>query len=953
MFIRSTSVRLTVSRWLMLTATLLGCLWWKSAPPAAPPALAAERLAKLPLSFEPNRGQCDAEVLFLTRGQGYGLFLTANQAVLHHAGAKTRLQMRWRNAQASLPEPLDALPGKSNYFLGNDPQGWRTEVPNYARVRYPEIYPGIDLLFYGNQRQLEYDFVLAPQADPAQIQLEFSGAEQLTLDNNGDLLLHLGGAVVRQPRPVAYQETAHGRVPVAAEFRLQGQLVRFALGRYDRRRPLIIDPLVLYATYLGGNNTDVAHGIAVDRDGNIYLTGQTYSANFPTKAPVDTSLDGVNDAFVMKLNASGSQLLYSTFIGGRGSNDRGWAIAVDAAGNVYFTGETNSLNFPTVNAFQPVARGNGDGFAVKLNIAGNVLLYSTFLGGSFSDVAYAIALDQYDNAYITGRTESANFPTKNALQTALRGQRDPFILRLDPDGVLIASTYFGGVPVTGSGLDDEAGYGIAVDKQQNVYVTGFTSSAQFPTLNAVQPNFGGVEDAFIAKLDLPGARVLYSTYLGGQRGDAGRGIAVDSFGNAYITGYTISSDFPLKNAWQTTYRSPADGFVTKLNAQGNAWVYSTYLGGNSEENTGLISDVIPVGSIAVDVLGNAYVTGKTASADFPVLRAVQPALRGNNDVFLSKLDAGGSALLYSTYFGTNFTGNTGLDERGLGVAVDGSGTAYITGQMLGTDLQTSLPLQNKYGGGLSDAFVLKVSTPDIVSAAPVSAASFTGAQFAPESIIALFGPNLAPNSEAAAVLPLPTMLQGTSVKVTDKSNIERLAPLFFVSPNQINLLLPPGTASGAAKITVTPQTGEPLTCIIQVEAVAPALFTANANGQGLAAAIVLQVKTDGTQSFAPVGQFDPVLQRVIPVPIDLGAAGDQTFLLLFGTGLRGASSAAALNLHVGGTTVQPSYAGPQGDLAGLDQINVPLPRSLAGRGEVTIEITVDGWLANFVTISLK
>jgi uncharacterized protein (TIGR03437 family) len=268
-------------------------------------------------------------------------------------------------------------------------------------------------------------------------------------------------------------------------------------------------------------------------------------------------------------------------------------------------------------------------------------------------------------------------------------------------------------------------------------------------------------------------------------------------------------------------------------------------------------------------------------------------------------------------------------------------------------LLTVLPFQSRYGGGLSDAFIIKLGTPDIISAAPVSAASFTGVQFAPESIIALFGTNLAPSSEAATAVPLPTTLQGTSVKVTDKNNLVRFAPLFFVSPSQINLLLPPGTALGAATLTVTPQVGDPLTCIVQIEAAAPALFTANANGQGLAAAIVLQIKANGTQTFSAVGQFDPVLQRVIPVPIDLGAEGDQTYLLLFGTGLRGASALAAVNLRIGGGTVQPSFVGAQGDLAGLDQVNLLLPHSLAGRGEVPIELTVDGWLANFVTVSIR
>jgi uncharacterized protein (TIGR03437 family) len=954
MNIRTRSVWCSLLRWLCWTGWLCGGVLSLPSSHQAPRALAADRLDQLPLPFEPVAEPADARVRYFARGPDYGLLLATDEAILHRPGSQTSLHMRWSNAQpAAAIEPLDVLPGKSNYFHGNHPEAWRTDVPNYGRVRYRQIYPGIDLVFYGNQRVLEYDFVLAPYADPSRIQLLFEGAAKMELAEHGELLLHVGGEVIRQPRPVAYQETDQGRINIAADYQLDADSVRFELGAYDPRLPLVIDPLVLYASYLGGNNTDVAHGIAVDREGNIYLTGQTFSPNFPVKAPVDTLLDGANDAFVMKLDPTGSRMLYSTFIGGRGSNDRGWAIAVDGAGNVYFTGETNSLNFPTANAAQPAARGNGDAFAAKLNIAGNVLLYSTFLGGSLSDVAYAIALDQFDNAYITGRTESANFLTKNPLQTTLRGQRDPFILRLDPDGVLLASTFFGGAPATTGGLDDEAGYGIAVDKLQNVYVTGLTTSPLFPTLNAVQANFGGVEDGFIVKLDLTGARLIYSTYLGGQRADAGRGIAVDGFGNAYVTGYTISSDFPLKNPLQPVYGSASDAFITKLNAQGTAFVYSTYLGGSGEENTGLISDVTPVGSLAVDALGYVYLTGKTGSANFPLARAIQGELRGNNDAFISKLDQAGSALVYSTYFGTSFNGNNGLEERGLGLVVDGGGTAYLTGQMQGTDLLTVAPLQNRYNGGLSDAFILKLSTPDIISAAPVSAASFNGAQFAPESIIALFGNELAPAAEAASSVQLPTSLQGTSVKVLDKNNVERLAPLFFVSPNQLNLLLPPCTAPGAAKLTVTTQTGATLSCMTQVEAAAPALFTANSTGQGLAAAIALRIKPDGTQSFSAVGQYDLVSQRVVPVPIDLGAEGDQTFLLLFGTGLRGRSELSAVSVRIGGSALAPQFVGAQGNLAGLDQMNVPLPRGLAGRGEVSIQVTVDGLIANPVTVTIR
>jgi uncharacterized protein (TIGR03437 family) len=915
-----------------------------------PAPVAAASLGQLPLSFEANHGQAASAGRFLARGTDYALLLATDAATLQ-LGGKRAVSLRWLDAN---PQPdisaLDPLPGRSNYFIGNDPQTWRSGIEQFARVRYQQVYPGVELIFYGQQRRLEYDFVLAPGADPTRIRLAFDGADKLSLAANGDLLVQAGDETLRQHKPVAYQQTASGRAIVPAAYRLDGQnRVSFELGVYDRCHTLVIDPILSYATYLGGSSTDIGHAIAVDREGAIYVTGQTYSLNFPVRAPYDTQLDGANDAFVLKLDPTGATLLFSTYIGGRGSYDRGLGIAVDNAGNVYFVGETNSLNFPTVNAAQAVPRGNGDGFAVKLNIGGSVLLYSTFLGGTLQDAAFAVALDRFDNAYITGRTDSTNFPTKNAVQPSLRGTRDAFVLRLDPDGVLVTSSYFGGE----AARDDEAGLGIAVDRWQRVYVTGYTASSAFPTVNALQRDFGGVEDAFLVKFDLNAPQVLFSTFLGGSRADGARGIALDSFGNPYITGYTLSANFPPQNALQSQYGGNSDAFVSKLNANGTALIFSTFLGGESAENTGLISDQTPVGSVVVDALGSAYVTGKTESANFPVARALQAEKRGDSDAYLARLNPTGSALVYSTFFGSSFTGNNGYDERGLGIALDAGGNVYLTGQVLGTDLSTNLPLQNRYGGGLSDGFIARIGAPDIITLAPVSAASFVGAALAPETIVAAFGANLAATTEVASSVPLPTSLQGTSVKIVDKGGTERLAPLFFVSPNQVNFLIPAGTARGAATLSISNQQGSTMICVAQIEAVAPAFFAANANGQGLAAAIALRVKPDGAQSFEPIAQYDPAQQRFFAVPLDLGAEGEQVFLLLFGTGWRQRSALAAVNLRIGGIPLQPSFAGAQGGLVGFDQMNVLLPRNLAGRGEVMIEMMVDGQIGNAVSVNVR
>ncbi len=915
-----------------------------------------ESFSELPLSFEANYGQADPAAQFIARGQGYTLFLNSTEAVFALKGAanQSAITLGLLNASSDPPpEAMGPLPGKSNYFIGNDPRLWRTDVPNYSRVRYRDVYPGVDVVYYGERRQLEYDFVVAPRGDPNRIRLSVEGAENTAFDERGDLLFNIGNEQLRMRKPVVYQEANGLRRQVEGRYILLGdQTVGFQLGDYDANQTLVIDPIVEYSTFFGGSGTDLAYGIAVDQRRNVYITGQTSSLNFPTKNPFEAVLSGANDAFVMKLNAQGSAVVFSTYIGGRNPGDRGWGIAVDKDGNVYFTGETTSLNFPTVNAAQTSFRGTADAFVSKLNIEGNVLLYSTYLGGSLFDAAYGIALDRFDNAYITGRTGSQNFPTKNPMQPGLRGQFDVFVARFNANGEVLVSTYLGGEPATGVTRDEETGYGIALDALQNIYITGFTSTPNFPLVNPIQRIFGGVEDAFVAKLNSAASEIIYSTFLGGMRADNGRGIAVDSLGDAYVIGYTLSSDFPRANALQQLYGGSGDGFVAKLNAQGNALIYSTFLGGIGAENSGLASDITPSCAIAVDALGFAYVTGKTESDNFPSVRAIRSTLQGDTDAFIAKLDPAGSALIFSTYMGSTFTGMTGFEERGLGIAIDGQGGIYVTGQVLKSDFMTISPVQTSYGGGLSDAFITKISLPDIVSVAPVSAASFNGAAIAPESIVSAFGAGMASGTEIATTVPLPTSLLGTSVIVKDKAGIERAAPLFFVSPGQINFLVPPGTVTGKATLTIANPQATDLTSTVWVESVAPGLFTATANGQGVAAAVALRVKSDGATSFDPVSRLDD-LGRVVAVPIDLGDETDQVFLILFGTGFRNRSSVEKVMMQIGEVATPVLFAGAQGEFIGQDQINVRLPRSLAGRGNVTVAMAVDGAIANFVSVNIR
>jgi uncharacterized protein (TIGR03437 family) len=440
--------------------------------------------------------------------------------------------------------------------------------------------------------------------------------------------------------------------------------------------------------------------------------------------------------------------------------------------------------------------------------------------------------------------------------------------------------------------------------------------------------------------------------LGGTRADDGRGIAVDAHRNAYVIGYTLSQDFPRVEALQPVNGGGGDGFVAKINAAGSALIYSTYLGGTGAENAGLVSDLTPACAIAVDSLGNAYVTGKTESQNFSVSRAINGTLRGDDDAYVAKIDPAGSDLIYSTYLGSTFTGNNGFEERGLAIATDRLGTVFVTGQMLKNDFQTVTPVQAAYGGGLSDAFIAKISTPDIAGIAALSAASFVGGSFAPESIVTAFGTNLSLGTEVATSIPLPTTLLGTTVKVTDKAGSERMAPLFFVSPGQVNFLIPRDTVAGKATITIAnAQTGS-LSSTVLIESIVPGLFSAAATGQGLAAAVALRVKPDGAQSFEPVVQLDG-LGRLVATPIDLGPDGDQVFLLLFGTGWRNNSQLMNVTVRVAESDLPVLYAGAQGSFVGQDQINLRLPRTLAGRGEVSLVVTIDGRISNAVNVSIR
>ncbi len=675
-----------------------------------------ESYGKSPLRFEANQGQTDEEVKFLSRGKGYTMFLTSGGAVMAlRAPGKENKQSRdvretepgsRERGMGSVRSAVlrmnlvganhvtkvvggEELPGKSNYFIGNDPSKWRIDVPNYDRVKYESVYPGVDLVYYGHQGELESDFIVAAGADAGAIRLRIDGAKRVRINREGDLELRMEGGEVVLGKPVVYQrgEGQPEKRIIAGRYTVKGkQEVGFEVASYDKKKALTIDPVLRYSTYLGGSGTDYGYGIAVDAAGNTYVTGDTSSTNFPTINPLSgTYAGGYYDAFVTKLNAAGTALVYSTYLGGS-SNDYGVAIAVDAAGNAYVTGSTTSTNFPTMNPFQ-ASLGGQDAYVTKLNAVGDGLVYSTYLGGSSYEAGNGIAVDAEGNAYVTGSTYSTDFPTKNPFQATYGGDDDAFVTKFNAAGnALLYSTYLGG-------SDIDASYGIATDTSGNAFVTGLTYSTNFPTKNAFQASLDGDESAFVTKLNAVGNATFYSTYLGGSGSDRGNGIAVDAEGNAYVTGVASSSNFPTMNPFQATSGGGNDAFVTKLNVTGTALLYSTYLGGSSSD----------VGTAIAVNAGNAYVTGITYSTDFPTKNAFQATYAGSEDAFVTKLNTAGNALVYSTYLGGSFA------QYGTAIAVN-AGNAYVTGLTYSTDFPTKNAFQATSGGSY-DAFVAKIFFP--------------------------------------------------------------------------------------------------------------------------------------------------------------------------------------------------------------------------------------------------
>ncbi len=642
------------------------------------PASRASAYAQVPLAFAINRGQSAPDVRFESRGPGYSLALRATDAsiTLSRPAAAVRMAFVGANATPTV-SGIDELAGKANYLVGRDPTAWRTNVPTYAKVASRDLYPGIDVVYYGQQRQLEYDLIVAPGRDPRRIAIRFDGVDPLALTDDGDLLLRTAAGDIRQQKPVMYQQVGESRRIVTGRYRLTGPYeVGFVVDAYDRSRPLVIDPVIAYATYL-----DTANAVAVDAAGQAYVIGSTAASDAPTAGGRFGTLLQSN-AVVMRLTADGSALDYVTLLGGS-RFDFGFDIAVDAAGHAFLTGTTNSLDFPLQNPFQSQIAflGIPDAFLAELTPAGNALVFSTYFGGIGEETDLHLALDRSGNIFLgLGAIRNPHLPLVNAYQTFFAGdQDDAYLVKFSPGAAsIIYATYLGGGQPIGRG--SEIPRTLAVDNAGNAYFLGATSSTDFPVLNAIQPTMRGIGDSFLAKFD-PNGNAIYVTYLG----DSGptspvTGVAVDAAGQAILVGVS-STEFPAGGA-------ASGGFVLTLSADGQQFVRSMSLPGATPA------------TVALDAAGNILLSGR-AGAGLPLVNPIQNTLKGSSDAFVTAIAGDLSHVIYSTYLGGTDT------DQGDEIAVDPAGSAYILGETASTDFPVVHPLQASLSAG--GRFLAKIS----------------------------------------------------------------------------------------------------------------------------------------------------------------------------------------------------------------------------------------------------
>ena len=868
-----------------------------------------------PPYFEPNRGQAPDQVRFVSRRNGFSLEIQATGASLRApAGSSGSESLQWSllgaNGDAKV-EGMTRQRGVSNYFFGADPDRWVRGVPHYDSVLVRDALPGIDLVYRSSDdRSLEYDFLVSPTAAPDDISMTFAGAE-VEIDRDGNLVVSTPDGALRQRRPVVYQEIDGRRRPIPGAFLIRpDQSVGFEIGEYDRRRRLVIDPVLEYSTYLGGQNVDSVLAVAVDEDNNTYVAGRTDAMDFRETDRVGGRGNG--DVFVTKISAAGDAVLYSTVIGDAG-DDAATGMFVNRVGEVYLTGHTRSLFFPTTpGAFRTVYSGGAsDAFVSKLTSDGRNLLYSTFIGGSFADFANDIAVDRSGNAYIVGSTNSFNYPTtRQAFQPIRSGSdRDAMLTKLNPAGSdLVYSTFLI------SNQDDEA-YAVSVDANGRAFVGGFAGGSEFPTtFGAAQPICRA--DGFVTKFDFSGSNLEYSTCLGGADQDEVRDLVVNDAGEAIVVGWTASSDFPIRveNPLIRCGRRE-DAFGARLNSRGTEIIASGCIGGDR-------SDVAR--GVSLDADGNTYIIGDTDSSDFPVTPdAISGTRQGAADVFVTQIDAVGRTLLSSTYLGG------GDEDRGEAIAVDGNGVVHIGGSTDSDRFPTTDDALQARPAGLFDGFVARLSyvrdSPVINPDGIVNGADFQRGPVAPGSIVSIFGNSFSIGTSNSMQLPLPTELEGASVNIDGTA-----APLFFSSPQQANFQVPVETAIGQAAAIVSFAGTDSPPVAFAVAGAAPALF----NQAGLA----LAQNQDGSMNSAenPAGPgealviyFTGVGLTTPPTQTNVGAPTSELYV-----------ASLPSSAIIGGVLAEVPFIGLSPGFVGLAQANLIVPEAIEGR--VGVQISVGG-----------
>jgi uncharacterized protein (TIGR03437 family) len=940
-------------------------------------AATASPKISLPVAFEPNLGQTDATVKYLARANSGTLWLTEEGAVLavSKKSATSYMKLRFEGANRSAAmEAEEPQQGISNYFVGNDPAQWRAKIPHFGRVRYREVWPGIDVVFYGNPEQLEYDFVLRPGADPSQIRISFDGARRVTKNSGGDLILELSGSEVRAHAPVIRQ----GAKTIGGHYVLRGKRgAGFAVDRYDRSAELVIDPILTYATYLGGDLGDQANGVALDEQGNMYVTGLTSSPNFPTKnALVSTISSQLNQSwhvFLVKINPSASgaaSLIFSTLYGSPGA-DQGNAVALDSSGNPVVVGLTNSSGYgiiPQVNAFEtPPQKSESCGnagnmaycpsaFVAKFNSSGSAMIYSSYLTGTAYDDATGVAVDASGNAWITGSTTSLDFPVRGqAFQTSLHGSEGGFLSEVTSSGSLVYSTYFNGQSTTGFNA-------VALNAAGNPYVAGYTTSAGLPTTpGAYQAQYPGMQAVIVAEIS-PTAGLLYCTYLGGSdQASAAQSIALDPSGNIYVAGGTSSSAFPVSSgALRGTYSDllgeySGDGFVTKLNpsATGKAQlVYSTYFGGSYDDT---------ITAIVADSAGRVTITGQTDSIDLPTTsNAFECCWAGyltssgiSQYGFVARIDttqSGSAGLLYSTYLGgTLYTMMTAL-------ALDSTGNIVpVVGWVTSTDTPTTpSAVQTTFGGQfntgytqtLGDAYVTRF---DFSQTGPAASVFLNGAgldaitipAISPGLIFTLKGTGLGPTADSLAQIDSNTGLIANNVGGVQVLVNGVACALTYVSATQINAVAPYELASQVGTLAfVQPwYNGVPGGILrIPVTATAPGILSL-ADGSGQGVIVNSDGSLNGPNNPAAIGSVITIYGtgegQTTPAGIDGGIANNFNQL---------PHPVAPLTVSIGMVNASNiAYAGTAPDeIYGLLQVNVTVPAGVNPGSAVPVLLNIGG-----------